>query len=72
MLSGIFGNIYVRLAIYAASLVPGLVASWGLGWFMVDFSDGWINAHLQVEGAMTALGGAFATTSAVFQKFGTK
>lgn len=68
----LFQNVYVRLAIYGASLLPGLVASWGLGWFVIDFTDGWLNMHLQVEGALTAAGGAVTTIGAVYKKFGTK
>ena len=50
----IFGNVYVRLAVYVASLVPGLAASWGLGWFLVDFNDGF--ALLVVTGDDAANG----------------
>jgi hypothetical protein len=71
-MQAIFGNVYVRLVVYVASLLPGVVASWGLGWFMLDFTDGWINMHLQVEGAYAALGGAAATVLGVYKKFGTK
>jgi hypothetical protein len=71
-MQAIFGNVYVRLAVYVASLVPGLAASWGLGWFLVDFNDGWLNMHLQVEGAVTAIGGSVTTVLGVYNKFGTK
>lgn len=71
-MNSLFQNVYVRLAIYGASLLPGLVASWGLGWFTVDVTDGWINSHLQIEGAMTAAGGAVTTIAAVYSKFGKK
>jgi len=67
-----FNSVYVRLITYVLSLAVGAVPAWAAGWLKIDITDGWVNGHMQIEGAVTALLTATGITGTVFKKFGTK
>lgn len=65
-------NVYVRLVIYMASLLIGAIPAAWAGWLAAEMVSGWLHIHIQIEGAMTALGTATGITGGVFKIWGTR
>lgn len=63
-------NVYVRLASYMLSLLIGLIPAWAAGWLVVSIVDGWLQVHIQIEGAVTALVAATGLSGGIFAKWG--
>jgi len=73
MIKSILQNVFARIAIYATSALPGLLAAWGLGWIKITF-DGvdWLTIKFSLVGLSTMLASMVGVSGGIFAKFGTK
>jgi hypothetical protein len=73
MVKGLLENVFVRLAIYITSALPGLLAGVGIGWVKIKF-DGvdWVSIHFSIAGFSTMVAGAIGLSGGVFGMFGKK
>jgi hypothetical protein len=65
-------NVYVRLVAYGLSLLIGMIPAWAAGWMTAQIVDGWLQVHIQIEGAVTALATATGISGGVFKIWGTR
>jgi hypothetical protein len=73
VITSILTNVFVRLAIYAASSVPGLFAAWGIGWINVAFDGSdWLTIQFSLQGIAAMLASTVGLTGGIFAKFGTR
>lgn len=67
-----FNNVYVRLVAYVLSIFIGMIPAWAAGWMTAQIVDGWLQVHIQIEGAVTALTTALGMSGGILAKWGTR
>ena len=73
MLTGLLGNVAVRIAIYVVSTLVGVLPAWALSWIVIAFDGAdWITLKISVQGFVTMLVSAFSLSGGVFAKYGIK